>query len=163
MDDTIMAASSDSDFVPVYIDRFNISADDITHILDDGNLRISFLEDHVEYNCRNILRHCQEQICLVRDIYGGAVCVFKIGITHDPVSRFKSYRVDNFDSMYLIHYSGSVDVTNMLEAALIQSNMHITGCRNRNLGGDGSMSRFEPPYFTYIVAARADGRARIGG
>jgi hypothetical protein len=25
------------------------------------------------------------------------------------------------------------------------------------------MHRFDPPYYTYVVAARADGRLRIGG
>jgi len=61
-----------------------------------------------------------------------------------------------------LHVSDSHDIINMLEAALIQSYNHIQGCRNINLGGEGPMSSFPPPYFTYIVAARADGRLRIG-
>ena len=78
------------------------------------------------------------------------------------MNRFHYYRAENFESMTLIHYSGSSDLTNMLEAALIQSCNHISGCRNVNLGGDGNMYRSDPPYFTYVVAAWADGRLRVG-
>ena len=51
------------------------------------------------------------------------------------MNRVHYYRAENFESMTLIHYSGSSDLTNMLEAALIQSYNHISGCRNINLGG----------------------------
>jgi hypothetical protein len=135
----------------------------ISQILaSDANIRASLLQEPPLY-CARILQHCTQQVECVRQAYGGKVSIFKIGITADPVARFPWYRDDNLDSMTLLHVSESCELTNMLEAALIQKFKHIRGCRNINLGGDGGMYRSPPPYYTYVVAARADGRLRIGG
>ena len=158
VDDDDYADGRDGRYIDPVADPVTIS-----QILASGaNIRVSLLEDQPLY-CANILKHCTRQVECVRRAYGGAVCVFKIGITADPVTRFQYYRDENLDSMTLLHVSESCELTNMLEAALIQTFKHINGCRDINLGGEGGMYRSPPPYYTYIVAARADGRLRIGG
>ena len=147
-----------------YIDRCeSVTRLEISRMVSasGGRIKVAFLEDQ-ELNCWNILQHCLGQVNAVRHEYGDQVSCFKIGVTSDPVVRFGYYLFENFYSMTLLHVSDSHDIINMLEAALVQSYNHIRGCRNINLGGEGPMSSKPPPYFTYIVAARADGRLRIG-
>ena len=149
----------------VYIDRlrgFGRLATDRLIAASGTNIHVAFLEGQ-ELNCLNILLHCKRQIDAVRVAYGGDSSVFKIGVTSAPVARFDAYLDENFDAMTLIHISESYHLTYMLEAALIQSYNHVSGCRNENLGGDGPMHTFPPPYYAYVVAARGDGRLRIGG
>ena len=157
---------SEDDIHPTgaYIDRCeSVTRLDISRMVSasGGRIKVAILEDQ-ELNCWNILQHCMGQVDAVRYAYGGKVSCFKIGVTADPNYRFHYYARENFHSMTLIHVSDSADVVNMLEAALIQSHMHIQGCRNINFGGEGAMARNPPPYYTYIVAARADWRFRIG-
>ena len=83
-------------------------------------------------------------------------------MTANPLVRFSYYRVQNFDSMRLIHISECAHLVYMLEAALIQSYGTTAGCRNEVLGGEGIMHLSPPPYYAYVVAARGDGRLRIG-
>lgn len=149
----------------VYIDRlrgFGRLATDRMVAVSGANIHVVFLQDE-ELTCLNILWHCQRQIDDVRVAYGGDTSIFKIGVTATPVTRFDFYLDDNFDSMTLLHISESYHLIYMLEAALIQSYNHISGCRNVNLGGDGPMHMSPPPYYAYVVAARGDGRLRIGG
>ena len=156
--------TDDDDETGVYIDRWDIDHASIDRIVRRSlsSIRVSFLEDR-QRNCRNILQHCKRVIDSVKIEYGDTVCIFKIGITSEPVTRFSWYRAENLHTMTLLHISGSIHLTDMLESALIQSYNHVRGCRNIKLGGDGPMHRFDPPYYTYVVAARADGRLRIGG
>ena len=138
-----------------------MTSSELLSIMAEGDIFCCFMEDHIEHTFENVASHCKQHASLVRGAFGTEVCVFKIGITHNPITRFPSYRKGNFAAMYLLHCSGSVDFTNALEKCLIESFQAISGCRNIRLGGDGSMARFEAPYYLYIVAARADGRLRI--
>ena len=149
----------------VYIDRlrgFRMLDTQRMVSVSGANIQIELLENET-LNCANILQHCTRQVDVVRAAYGGGVSIFKIGVTANPVYRFEHYTDENFDSMTLIHISDCYHLIYMLEAALIQSHNHISGCRNINLGGDGPMHLRPPPYFAYVVGARADGRLRIGG
>ena len=148
----------------VYIDRLRAFRMLHTHreISASGtNIHLVCLEDQAR-SCCNILQHCKNQIDDVRDEYGGKVCIFKIGVTANPLVRFSYYRVQNFDSMRLIHISECAHLVYMLEAALIQSYGTTAGCRNEVLGGEGIMHLSPPPYYAYVVVARGDGRLRIG-
>jgi len=150
----------------VYIDRlrgFGRLATDRLVSVSGANIQIAFLENE-PLNCANILQHCKRQVDVVIAAHGDDVCVFKIGVTADLVYRFEHYMDENFDSMTLVHISESYHLIYMLEAALIQWYNCMSGCRNINLGGDGPMHlRRPPPYYAYVVAARGDGRLRIGG
>jgi hypothetical protein len=146
----------------IFVDRLGVDEFTLAQISEEADIRASFLEGE-RLTCWNILQHCKQQVDAVRAAYGGSVSVFKIGITTVPVTRFRFYRHENMDSMTLIHSSESHELTNMLESALISAYSGVRGCRNINLGGEGNIHMRPPPYFTYVVAARADGRRRIGG
>ena len=98
---------------------------------------------------------------------GLRVCVFKVGVTCNPVKRYLSYLDQGFSCMWLIAMSGSLDLIHMLEAALVSEfNKHV-GCRNKEgSGGEGALNRkgkAPPPYFCYVTGGRADQFRRIGG
>ena len=139
------------DSTGAYIDRCeSVTMLDISRMVSasGGRIKVAILGDQ-ELNCWNILQHCMGQVDAVRQAYGGKVSCFKIGVTAAPNYRFQYYVRENFHSMTLIHVSDSADVVNMLEAALIQLHMHIRGCRNINLGGEGAMSRNPPLLHIY--------------
>ncbi len=144
-----------------FVDQPCVDAYTLAEFAAEPGVSTSFLEGQT-LTCGNILHHCKCQVDAVRLDFGGAVCVFKIGITCAPIQRFRFYRAENFESMTLLHASVDYNVTNMLEAALIGLFWVTRGCRNINRGGEGNIHLRPPPYFTYIVAARADGRVRIG-
>ena len=144
------------------MDYYELNPITMRQLVRHPYIRIALLDNDETPNCWNILQHAKRQIDLIRDEYGNTVCVFKIGITADPAYRFHWYRRENFEPMTLIHVSSSHHLTGMLESALIQSYNGIRGCRNIHLGGDGSMHRSPPPYYAYIVAARADRGIPIG-
>ena len=147
----------------VYVDSFGIDDFTLNQIVrDDPAIRVALLQN-LPLTCPNILQHCKRQIDMVRVEFGGTVCIFKIGITAAPVNRFKYYHMENYETIVLIHISVSYNLINMLEATLIQTYMGPgTGCRNIHLGGEGNLHRALPPYYAYVVTARADGRLRIG-
>ena len=152
----------DDDGVGVgFEDRPCVDAYTLAEIAAEPRVSTSFLEGQT-LTCGNILQHCMRQVDAVKLDFGGKVCVFKIGITCAPIQRFRFYVPQNFESMTLLHASVDYNVTNILEAALIGIFRVIRGCRNINRGGEGNIHLRPPPYFTYIVAARADGRVRIG-
>ena len=151
--------SISEDAVPVYTDSCS-SALDLKLVEEDG-IEFALMDEDSGRNCTEILNHCKAMIAQIRNTYGSALCVFKVGITADPLRRFHFYKIENFDKMYLLHGSDSVHLTDMLESALIQSHNEIPGCRNIKLGGARNM-KGGAPYFTYCVAARADGSLRIG-
>lgn len=121
-----------------------------------------------EKTCGAILTHAIEQTEWFRKQLGGALCVLKIGITHDAASRWQLYSQANFSHMHIVHVSMSLSQVEMLEAALISHFKRIMrdACRNQARGGEGmrirGKPRHPPPYLVYIVGARADQRARIG-
>lgn len=90
-----------------------------------------------------------------------SLCVFKIGMTANPLLRFHFYAKGNYSHMSLLHVTKNIGVAQMLEAALIQTHMAEKQCRNEKLGGDGPPTNQDGHYFVYIVGARADVFKRI--
>ena len=89
--------------------------------------------------CGKLLAYCKDKVTAFREIQGIRVCIFKIGVTADPVSRFQLYFKQGFTSMWLIATSDSVDLVHMLEAALISEFSKHVGCRNlAGTGGGGA-------------------------
>ena len=112
-----------------------------------------------------ILAHALRQITAFREAVGVRVCVFKIGISANPVQRFVSYLRLGFTTMWVISKSQSVCEIHMLEAACISHFSQHVGCRNQSeTGGEGALNRAhsQPPYFLYVTGARADQSRRIG-
>ena len=111
----------------------------------------------------SVLQHCKQRILRFLHTIGSGLCVFKIGYTSNPLIRFQSYASANFSVMELLHVTDTKGVAEMLEAALIDQFMTVTGCRNEKPGGEGPGHVQASHYFVYIVGARADQAKRIGG
>ena len=113
--------------------------------------------------CGKLLAHCLEKVDSFRTRIGIRVCIFKIGVMHNPLIRYKSYLELKYTEMWLLATSPSVDLVHMLEAALVcQYSMHV-GCRNKK--GEGFLNRTDAPagpYFVYIVGGRADQNHWVG-
>ena len=117
--------------------------------------------------------HCVETINFVRGQCGGpALCVFKIGLTANPIKRREAYRKQNFKQFVIIHEVSRhelLGMLEMLEAALIaQFHDCQRCCRNKQLGGESMRdknfaARFEPPYYAYCAATNASQREPILG
>ena len=116
--------------------------------------------------CGKILAHCKRQITAFREFLGLALCIFKIGVTADPLDRFEDYRAKAYTNMWIICVSDDVGLTHMLEAALISEFHSAVGCRNSpETGGEGGLNRKRhagPPYNTYVTGGRADQLKRVG-
>ena len=120
-----------------------------------------------------ILWHCVDTINFVRGKCGGpALCVFKIGLTANPIKRREAYRKQNFKQFVIIHEvtrSELLGMLEMLEAALIAQFYDCQRCcRNKQLGGESMreksfVARFEPPYYAYVAATNASQREPILG
>ena len=63
---------------------------------------------------------------------GVRVCCFKIGVTSNPMTRFAAYVPKAYTEMWLIGVSDSIDLIQMLEAALISEFGKHIGCHNKN-------------------------------
>ena len=116
--------------------------------------------------CGKLLARCIEKVDCFRNKIGIRHCVFKIGVTHNPVLRYQSYHEKGYTEMWLLATSTSIDLIHMLEAALIcQYCLHV-GCRNKKgSGGEGYLNREDVPpgpYYAYIVGARADQHRWMG-
>ena len=113
-----------------------------------------------------LLSYCKSKITCFREKIGIRLCIFKIGVTANPVSRFEMYKDKGFSKMWILATSGSVDLVHMLEAALISEFHKHVGCKNREgSGGDGALNRkppAPPPYFVYISGGRADQARWVG-
>ena len=120
--------------------RFNISVD----LVGPGK------------TCTEVINHCNEKFRSFREEMGGNVCIFKFGITTDPITRFHFYVKDGYQRMLVLHISKSPHAIEMLEAYLIFTFGKIMGCRNVAKGGEGNLPSKPGPYLTYVVAARAD-------
>ena len=105
-------------------------------------ISISYLQFSRKYdaNAGTILQRCLTQVGRFRDRMGRKVCVFKLGLTSNPVLRFNFYREGNYTHMTLLHVSSNLGLIQMLEAALIAANIDETGCRNQKYGGEGPPS-----------------------
>ena len=116
--------------------------------------------------CGKILALATQRVVSFREKLGIKLCIFKIGVTSNPVTRFADYREKAFTSMWLIWVSRSVDLVHMLEASLILQFHREIGCQNKGgTGGEGCLNRSNPPsppYFVYITGGRADQLRRVG-
>jgi hypothetical protein len=105
------------------------------------------------------LDDCLRVIDTFRNHVGVDLCIYKIGITSNPIIRFRDYQEEGFTMMWVIHYTldaASAGVVEMLEAGLISHHINVRSNRNVRKGGDGNLSAQSPPYCTYIVGGRAD-------
>ena len=112
-----------------------------------------------------ILWHCVKSINAIREQCGGPnLCIFKIGLTSNPIQRREGYRQQNFKCFAVIHRVNTthlLGMLEMLEAALIaEFHDEQRCCRNRQLGGESMRDRFHnprfpPPYFAYVAATCA--------
>lgn len=110
-----------------------------------------------------ILQRSLKQIDTFRNRMGRKLCVYKLGLTSNPVRRFEFYKEANYTHMTLLHYSTNLGLCQMLEAAVIAANVSERECRNQRYGGEGPPSlEKEPFHFVYVVGARADQSKPIG-
>ena len=116
--------------------------------------------------CGKLLKHCKNQVSSLREKIGIRICCFKIGITSNPPLRFASYMEKNFNCMWVIAVSNSIDRISMLEAAVISEFQKHVGCKNEpDTGGEGALNRktrAEPPYYLYVTAGKADQARWVG-
>lgn len=107
-----------------------------------------------------ILAHSKEQAANMIEEVGASLCIFKIGVSANPLLRYASYLEMGYQQMRIIHTSPSLDSIHMLEAALISMFQDYPGCKNSpGSGGEGGLNRHKPvkpPFFVYIVGGRAD-------
>ena len=116
--------------------------------------------------CGKILAWAKDKVTSFRERMGIRVCVFKVGVTANPITRYHAYLDQGFTSMWVISVSPSLDLIHMLEAALVSEfNKHV-GCRNKEgSGGEGALNKKQktpPPYFLYVTGGRADQSRRVG-
>ena len=110
-----------------------------------------------------ILQRCLSQVESFRNRMNRQLCVFKIGLTAAPVTRFQYYKEANYSCMSLLHVTDNLGIAQMLEASLIAFNISERWCRNQRYGGEGPPHTVkEPLHFVYIVGARADQNKPIG-
>lgn len=146
-----------------------------SRVVDVGPLdvdwkRVSCAGVHLNYmmpcgiTATEVLQGCIESVQSVRQQLGDALAVFKIGITSHLQNRWLAYKDLNYTHFYVLYGSVHLPAIELLEAILISKFQHIHGCRNQRPGGEGSLHvrGHGPPFFCYIVGARADQKARIG-
>ena len=119
-------------------------------------------KNHRNPTAGTVLQHCKRKAKQFRTFVGLSVCVFKIGFTSSPIFRFCKYRGVNYSGMCLLHVTPCKGTAEMLEAALIDQHMGLSGCRNESFGGEGPGHIQAAHYFVYIVGARADQPKPIG-
>ena len=148
-------------------EKFDASTFDWTGVKDHG-LHNRCIRGQLEkkISCGRILEHAKDLITSFREQIGVRLCCFKIGITSNPLIRFISYIKKGYTHMWLISVSHSIDLVQMLEAALASEFSKHVGCQNQSgSGGEGALNRENPPfppYFVYITGARADQNRRVG-
>ena len=148
-------------------EKFDASTFDWTGVKDHG-LHNRCIRGQLEkkISCGRILEHAKDLITSFREQIGVRLCCFKIGITSNPLIRFISYIKKGYTHMWLISVSHSIDLVQMLEAALVSEFSKHVGCQNQSgSGGEGALNRENPPfppYFVYITGARADQNRRVG-
>ena len=94
-----------------------------------------------------------------------SLCVFKVGVTSNPVVRYVDYKRKNFTAMWVIFCGSNAREIHMLEAALVSLFHSCSGCHNTpGSGGEGALNRAfsKPPYYAYVAGGRADQNCRVG-
>ena len=130
----------------------------------------SVAETHI---ASKILWHCIKVVNAIREENGGAsLCIFKIGLTSNPIQRRDSYMAQNFKKFVILHKvcrPELLGMVEMLEAALI-AEFYDNGrcCRNKQGGGESMrrndfMPRFPPPYYAYCAATNASQKEPVLG
>jgi hypothetical protein len=116
-----------------------------------------------------ILAHIRDMSSAIINRSGASLCVYKFGITADPVGRKEFYVADNYTVYEILHVSNVLDAVSWGEAYLIHEFSHhsnIGSCRNVRLGGDGALAlktnHRDQLFYLYIAAARADSGRAIG-
>ena len=116
--------------------------------------------------CGKLLSHCKSKVTSLREKLGIRICIFKIGVTATPISRYEMYMEKGYRLMWLIAETSSVDLVHMCEAALVSEYHKHVGCKNaEGTGGDGALNRTPPappPYFVYVVGGKADEGRWVG-
>ena len=74
---------------------------------------------------------------------------YKIGISCNPLMRWRSYEREGYANMYLVDCSEEAGWIQMLEAALIFMFKGKRGCQNIAAGGEGPVGR--APFFVYVA------------
>ena len=137
----------------------NENLDKAHHDFLQHGICITYLSFPLRHNANagTILQRCRSQVDQFRNRMNKKLCVFKLGLTANPLLRFEFYKEDNYTHMSLLHVSPNLGLCQMLEAALIAANISERECRNQKLGGEGPPSTaHEPFHFVYVVGARAD-------
>lgn len=113
--------------------------------------------------CGKILSRCKNKIASFKEYIGVGLCVFKIGVSANPVMRYITYVDLGFTSMWVIEMSSNIGLIHMLEAALVSEYASHVGCRNKEgSGGEGKAGQAKGPYFVYVTGGRADQRRKVG-
>ena len=130
----------------------------LEHDFQQSGICVSYLAYSRRQNATagTILQRCFCQIDQFRNRMGRSVCVFKVGLTSNPLVRFSFYKEANYMHMTLLHVSTNLGSIQFLEAALIAAHVSELGCRNQKYGGEGPPVSEEDFHFVYVVGARAD-------
>ena len=119
-----------------------------------------------QQTCGRILSYCKDRVTSFREDIGIRLCVFKLGVTSNPIQRYIHYQQLGFNRMWIIAVSHSTDLIHMLEAALVSEYCKHVGCKNKEgSGGEGALNRnvkAPPPYFMYVTGGRADQSRWVG-
>ena len=101
-----------------------------------------------------ILEHCE---VVTRSLSFRGPCIFKIGITENPVSRwcvrkyaYKNDAIEKWQGMVVLHMDSDSFVCGLIEAHLIRVFRETPGCRNTAHGGE-SLSPLPGPHCVYVV------------
>ena len=128
-------------------------------MFEDHGISIAYLpcSQRLKATAGTILKRCSTKVECFRNRMGRTVCIFKIGLSSNPLIRFEDYKERNYSEMSLLHVTQNMGEAQMLEAALIAQNIGEKGCRNEKLGGDGP-NHLSPQsfYFVYVAGAQAD-------
>ncbi len=81
---------------------------------------------------------------------------FKIGITHHPLWRYWGYWRGGASRLHVLYCSNSYEAVDWCEAHCIQFSKRLIGngistMNIKDVGGEGPMAKFPPPYFCYLV------------
>lgn len=102
-----------------------------------------------------VLEHAVD---VIQQLLSVGPTVFKIGLTKDPVHRWKgkvwSYKfdADRYQQMIVVMEVQTSDAAGFAEAALINVFRGTCGCRNDASGGEGLPAKpLVVPYFIYVV------------
>ncbi len=147
-------------------EEFNPETFDWQNAKDIGFYNHCILKSPRPPTCGKLLSHCRVKVTSFRERVGIRICIFKIGVSSNPIKRYQLYREQGFTSTWILATCDTVDLVHMLEAALIVEFHKHVGCRNmEGTGGDGALNRnppSPPPYFCYVTGGRADQKRRVG-